>query len=418
MTETKNMLTGYRVIDISQFVAGPTCTRIMAELGADVIKVELVPHGDRGRMSGLRPIAEEYRKSSASTYYFQHNHSKKSLALDIKSEVGKRLFLDLVVKCDVLVENFSPGVMARMGFAYDELKKINPSLIMCSISLAGQEGELCTQPGFDYMGAAYAGITSALGESDRAPTQLPMAIGDSATGVAAAMAVGYALLHRERTGEGQYIESTLLDSYFHMHEVNIPKVAIRGASVLPERSGSIHPDGGPTGVFRIGEDQFISIMVMPYQWPQIVAALGQPDLADDPRFATPRKRRDNKEALHKIVEEWLADFSTREDALSALHKQRIPCAPVLSLDEAMAHPHHIERGTIRNVHDQQLGDFQIPGMPVRFSRWAPAERLKAALLGEHNEEILKDILGLDDARISELYENKVLVQDPLVARNN
>jgi len=411
---SKNMLCGYRVIDLTQFVAGPTCTRIMAELGAEVIKVELAPHGDRGRMSGMKPLDEERRNSSASTYYFQHNHSKKSLGLDIKSEEGRAILLELVGKSDVLVENFSPGVMKRMGFGYDDLKKVNPGLVMCSISLAGQEGELSGQPGFDYMGAAYAGVTHGLGEPDRAPAQLPIAIGDSATGIAAAMAVGYALLHRERTGEGQYVESSLIDTYFHMHEVNVPKVAIRGADAMPGRSGSMHPDGGPTGVFRMPGDTYIAIMVMPYQWPQLVAALGKPELADDPRFTRPRDRRDNKEALRDVVEAWLATFATREDALDALRRARIPCAPVLSLQEAADHPHLVERGTVRRVNDRHIGAFKIPGMPVRFSRWPHERNPEASLLGEDNEYVLGTVLGRSRGDIAKLYGTGALVRDPLI----
>jgi CoA:oxalate CoA-transferase len=415
MAETKKMLQGYRVLDLSQFVAGPTCARILGEMGAEVIKVEMTPGGDRGRMSGMRPNAKGLEKSSASTYYFQHNHSKKSLAIDLKSDTGKAILLDLVRVSDVLVENFSPGVMARMGLSWEDLQKVNPSLVMCSISLAGQEGELSDRPGFDYMGAAYAGLTAALGEPDRAPGQLPIAIGDSATGVSAAMAVGFALLHRERTGEGQHVESTLLDTYFQMHEVNIPKVALKGPQALPERSGSMHPDGGPTGVFCTPGDTAISIMVMPYQWAQFVEALGDPELATDARFATPRARRDNNRVLADIIEVWLAGFASREAALEHLGRYRIPCAPILTLPEAMAHPHHIARGTVRNVRDQHIGAFQIPGMPARFSAWPQATDLSAALLGEHNEEVLRDILGLDASQIATLYERGVLIRDPLLA---
>lgn len=406
------MLTGYRVLDFTQFVAGPTCTRIMAELGAEVIKIELPPGGDRGRSSGLRPIDPDLRTSSISTYFFQHNHSKKSLALDVKTPKGLEIFLEIVRRSDVLVENFSPGVMARMGLGYEDLKAVNPGLVMCSISLAGQSGPLSGQPGFDYMGAAYAGITAAIGEADRGPAQLPIAIGDSATGVAAAMAVGFALLHRERTGEGQYIESTLLDSYFAMHEVNLPKVSIRGADALPERSGSQHPDGGPTGVFRAGDGGFVAIMVMPYQWPQMVAAMARPELAEDPRFATPRDRRAHREALKDEIEAWLAGFPTREAALEALRENRVPSAPVLDLAEAREHPHLRERGTVRRVEDPRLGAFDVPGLPVRFSEWPQAADLKADLLGEHNEEILRDLAGLDDETIAELYEQAVLARDP------
>ena len=154
MTAKLPMLTGYRVLDITQFVAGPTCTRIMAELGAEVIKLELAPSGDRGRASGDKPRGK-FKASSQSTYFFQHNHSKKSLAVDIKRARGRELIQAIVPKIDVLVENFTPGVMARAGLGYDELSAIHPPLIMCSISLAGQTGPLSRKPGFDYMGAAY-----------------------------------------------------------------------------------------------------------------------------------------------------------------------------------------------------------------------------------------------------------------------
>jgi CoA:oxalate CoA-transferase len=197
------MLTGYRVLDITQFVAGPTCTRILAELGAEVIKVELAPYGDRGRAAGDKPRDPKFKTCSQSTYFFQHNHSKKSLAVDIKQARGRELIRAMVPRVDVLVENFAPGVMVRAGLGYEDLKAIHPGLIMCSISLAGQCGPLSQKPGFDYIGAAYAGITATIGEADRGPAQLTTAVGDSATGMTAAMSIAVALLHRERTGEGQ-----------------------------------------------------------------------------------------------------------------------------------------------------------------------------------------------------------------------
>lgn len=211
------MLTDYRVLDITQIVAGPTCTRILAEMGAEVVKLELAPFGDRTRVGGLRSNKPEHKRCSQSTYFIQHNHSKKSLALDFKSERARELIKAMIPKFDVLVENFSPGVMARAGLSYEELKAINPKLVMCSISLAGQQGELAQKPGYDYVAQAYAGITDLIGERDGEPALITMAIGDASTGVAAAMAVGFALLHRERTGEGQYIETSLLDTYFNMH---------------------------------------------------------------------------------------------------------------------------------------------------------------------------------------------------------
>jgi CoA:oxalate CoA-transferase len=404
------MLTGYRVLDFTQFVAGPTCTRLLAEAGAEVIKVELAPHGDRSRFQGLKP--REHKQSSQSTYNFQHNHSKKSLGLDLKHPRSRELLRAMVPKVDVVVENFAPGVMARNGLAYEDLKAINPALVMCSISLAGQSGPLSQKPGYDYIGAAYAGITGLIGEPERNPAQVTVALGDVSTGVAAAMAIGFALLHRERTGEGQHVESTLIDTYFHMHEVNVPRVSLRGDAFVPTRTGSQHPDGGPTGNFRYRGDMFITLTVLPHQWPQLVKALGRPELLDDPRFNSARGRRDNNVELQAIIEEWLAQFPTREAAIDALERERIPCAPVLTVNEAIRQPHLRERGTVRRVEDTQLGAFDIPGMPVKFSQWPGRSDLRADLLGAHNEAVLGELLGLSGDEIAALYAQNVLVRDP------
>jgi CoA:oxalate CoA-transferase len=410
MSLPPKMLSGYRVLDITQFVAGPTCTRLLAEAGAEVIKVELAPFGDRSRFQGLKPRAPEHKDTSQSTYFFQQNHSKKSLALDFKHPKSREILKKLAAKCDVLVENFTPGVMERAGLGYEELKKVNPKLIMCSISFAGQTGPLSDKPGYDYIAQALAGITGVIGEPDGKPAQVPVAIGDASTGVAAAMAVGFALVHRERTGEGQFLEATLVDTYFHMHEANVPKVAIRGDSFVPKREGSLHPNGGPVGVFDCGRGEFLVICALAHQWPQMVRALGRPELERDPRFASARARSDNNKEVAEIVEQWLKTFPSREAAIAALEKERIPCAPVLTLNDAMAQPHLIERGTVRQVTDSQIGKFAIPGNPVRFSSWPEQRELKADLLGEHNEKILAE-LGLSQQEIAELYLENVLVQD-------
>ena len=410
MTLAAKMLTGYRVLDITQFVAGPTCTRLLAEAGAEVIKVELAPFGDRSRVQGLKPRDPAHKDTSQSTYFFQHNHSKRSLALDFKNEKSRQILRRLAAVSDVLVENFTPGVMERAGLGYETLKKLNPRLIMCSISFAGQTGPLSDKPGFDYIAQALAGITGLIGDPERKPAQVPVAIGDVSTGVAAAMAVGFALLHRERTGEGQFIEASLLDTYFHMHEANVPKVSLRGNSFIPQREGSLHPNGGPVGVFDCGRGEFLVICALAHQWPQMVRALGRPELENDPRFATARGRSDNRVAVGEIIEAWLKTFPSRDAAIAALERERIPCAPVLTLNEAMVQPHLIERGTVRHVSDPQIGKFAIPGNPVRFSEWQVPADPKADLLGEHNEEILGE-LGLSSQEVEQLYSEKVLVQD-------
>ena len=251
MANQPRMLEGYRVLDFTQFVAGPTCTRLLAEMGAEVIKLELAPSGDRVRAGGLKSQAPEHKDSSHSTYYLQHNHSKLSLAIDLKKPGAREIVMAMLPNIDVVVENFAPHVIDRLGFSYDDIKKVNPKIIMCSISMAGQTGPLSYKAGYDFIGQSYAGVTDGIGEADGAPAMTTMAIGDVSTGVAAAMAVGFALLHRERTGEGQYLDASLLDTYFHMHEQNVPAVSLRGDKFRPRRSGSLHPDGGPTGILSL-----------------------------------------------------------------------------------------------------------------------------------------------------------------------
>ena len=410
MTNGLPMLKGYRVLDMTQIVAGPTCTRIMAELGAEVVKVELPPLGDRTRVGGLKSRDPSHKNSSKSTYYFQHNHSKKSVSIDFKNPKGLALLKEMVSKFDVLVENFTPGVMARAGLSYDELKKINPRLVMCSISMAGQNGVLSQRPGYDYIAQAYAGVTDLIGEPNGDPALITMAIGDSATGLSAAMGIAFALLHRERTGEGQYIEATLLDTYFQMHEVNIPRISLR-KGYQPSRTGSQHPDGGPTGIFKCGDGTYISMALLPHQWKSFCEAIGNLELMDDLRFNTAALRRDNNLQLKEIFEKWLATFKSRDKAIEELDKQRIPCAPVLTLNEAIDHPHLRNRGTVRRVRDEVLGEFDIPGFPVKFSRWEISEELKADSLGEHNVDVLKQHLNLSDEEIQQLYDEKVLLKE-------
>ena len=404
------MLMGYRVLDLTQIVAGPTCTRIMAELGAEVVKVELPPLGDRTRVGGLKSRDPTHKNSSRSTYYFQHNHSKKSLAIDFKNPKGLVLLKQMVSKFDVLVENFTPGVMTRAGLSYDELKQINPRLIMCSISMAGQDGALSQRPGYDYIAQAYAGVTDLIGELDSDPALITMAIGDSATGLSAAMGIAFALLHRERTGEGQYIEATLLDTYFQMHEVNIPRISLR-KGYQPKRTGSQHPDGGPTGIFKCSDGAYLSMALLPHQWKSFCEAIGNLGLMEDPRFNTASLRRDNNLQLKEIFENWLSTFKSRDAAIEELDKLRIPCAPVLSLNEAMEHPHLRNRGTVRKVKDEVLGEFDIPGFPVKFSRWEVSKDLKAHSLGAHNTDTLKEYLNLSDQEIKKLYDEKVLLKE-------
>jgi CoA:oxalate CoA-transferase len=396
------MLEGYRVLDFTHFVAGPTCARILAEMGAEVIKVERSQSGDHVRQFGVMG-------DGMSTYFFQHNHSKLGIALDLRKERAKEIIRAMIPKIDVVVENFAPGVIGEMGFGYESLKAINPKLVMCSISAAGQTGPLSRIPGYDYIGQAYAGITDLIGEPDRPPVVPAMAIGDITTGVAAAMAIGFALLNRERTGEGQYIDASLLDNYFHMHEISVPVVALRPGRYKPKRTGSLHPNMSPCGVFRAGEGN-VFLIVQQHEMARLWRAMGDPEYRNDPRFATNRDRMRNNTAIREIIQTWLDTFPNRDEALRVLEGERVPCAPVLKLEEAMEHPHLRERHTVRPAHDSAIGDFVLPGMPVRFSTWPERANLKAPRVGEDNGRVMKEFLGLDDSEIARLHEDGVLLR--------
>jgi CoA:oxalate CoA-transferase len=402
MAQNPRMLEGYRVLDFTHFVAGPTCTRILGEMGADVIKVERSKQGDHVRVLGLV-------KDGMSSYYFQHNHSKRSLALDFQKPEAKELILKLIPKIDIVVENFAPGVIGAMGFGYEALKKINPKIIMVSVSVAGQTGPLSSKPGYDYLGQSLAGVTDQIGEADGTPVVTPMAIGDISTGVSAAMAVGFALLHRERTGEGQYLDASLLDTYFHMHELSVPIISMRKGKWVPKRTGAMHPTGAPCGVFH-AKDGFVFIVPQQHEIGRLWKAMGKPELATDARFLTNRDRVKNNVALKEIIETWLATFPDRDSAVAELDKVRVPCAPVYKLAESMAHPHMRGRKTVRQVSDPRLGELEIPGMPVKFSAWPDRTDLKASKLGADNEALLSEMLGYSSDQIAKLYADGVLLR--------
>ncbi len=402
MVEKPRVLEGYRVLDFTQFVAGPTCTRILAEMGADVIKVEPAPEGDRARSFGLR-------RGGTSTYYFQHNHSKRSLCIDTHHPQAKRIFHELVRHSDVLVENYAPGVIGRLGLDYETVSAINPKIVMASISMAGQTGPLSVKGGYDFIGQAYAGVTDLVGEPDRPPAMLSLALGDISTGVTTAMAIGFALLYRNATGEGQFIDASLLDNYFHMHELAVPVLSLRPDKFQPKRNGRMYQPSAPYGIFY-ANGGYVMICVTPHQWPAFCRAIGRPELINDPRFKEERLRVRNRDELTQITEQWLKTFPSVEAALDALDQHRVPCAPILTVQEAMAHPHHRERRTVRRVHDPIMGDFDIPGMPVKFRNWPDRTDVKASLLGQDNDDIMREVLGMSEDEIKGLYAQKVLVR--------
>lgn len=397
----KHILEGYRVIDFTQYLAGPSATRLMAEMGADIIKVEIAPYGDPSR-------AFPYRKDKRSAYFIQQNRGKKSLCIDVKNERSKAILTDLIKQCDVLIENFAPGVIGRLGFDWETVHKINPRLVMCSMSAFGQTGPLSHLPGFDYIAQAYSGVTSVIGEPDKPPSLPQLGIGDVTTGVHACGAIGYALLDVHRTGEGQFLDISLLDCYFHQHEVNVQAYSASKGAIVPRRAGPHHYAVAPTGIFK-GPEGYIMILALLHQWPEMCKAMGREDMIKNSKFASNEARLENLQELIDIIEGWLQTFETDEAAMAALQAVRVPVAPILTVPQAVAHPHHRQRGSVRTISDRMLGEFDIPGVPLRYSSYPGYLDLQAPFLGEQNREILGEWLDYPAETIDELEQQGILV---------
>jgi len=403
-TEPQHVLSGYKVLDFTQVLAGPTVTRLMAEMGAEIIKVEIAPNGDISR-------ALPFLKNGRSGYFIQQNRGKKSLCVDVRHPKGREIIQNLIKQVDVVVENFSPGTIGRLGFGYDVVKQLNPRAIMCSVSALGQTGPLAGIPGYDYIGQAYAGVTYMIGDPNGPPSFPMLGLGDVSTGVHAYAAIASALLYRERTGKGQYLDITLLDSYFHCHELNVQLYSGTQGAVQPKRSGSHHYAVSPAGLFK-GKDGYLFILCLEHQWAVLCRAMGKPELIEDPRFATNVKRVEHQSEMVRIIEDWIRAQASDDEAVRILQAGHVPVAPVLSIAEAVNHPHLRERRTVRRITDRVLGELDIPGMPLRFSEFPEELPLQAPLLGEHNEEILRSYLAYTPEQVQQLENEGVLKRDP------
>jgi crotonobetainyl-CoA:carnitine CoA-transferase CaiB-like acyl-CoA transferase len=399
----EHVLTGIRVLDLSRALAGPSCTRMLAEMGAEVIKVEPAPGGDFVR--GLSKL----RGNDRSLYYIQQNLGKKSLCLNLRDPRAMAIVAALIPKVDVIVENFKPGTISEMGLGYERLREMRKDIILCSISALGQTGPLAKLPGYDFIAQAYSGVTSMIGEAGGTPYIPLVAVGDVNTGVHGALAILAALRYRDRTGKGQHLDVGLLDVYYHCHEVSVHQYSGSNGQLKPSRQGPHLNYVAPAGVFK-ANGGWIVIMAFLHHWKDLCKAMDRPDLVDDPKLGTDAGRLANRAEMIKLIEDWLATFPDRDGAVAYMQKNGVPAAPVLSIEETVSHPHLRARGTVRTVEDRIAGKFEIPGMPLKFSEFPQDLPLEAATLGQHNDEVLRDLLGRSDTEIEELRKAKVLVE--------
>jgi len=403
VTPPSHMLSGVRVLDFTQYLAGPTVTRFMAEMGADIVKVEQAPMGDPAR---LLPAVRDGR----SAYFVQQNRGKRSLCVDFSKTESLDLLRELARSTDVVVENYGPGVMEKRGMDYASLSKINPRLIMASISAFGRSGPLSHKVGYDFIAQAFSGLMHMTGDPDGPPMFVGMGIGDQTSGVHAFSAIGYALFHRERTGVGQYIDIAMVDTLYHMHEINIQVWSTTKGEYVPRRMGSQHELVSPCGSFK-GPQGYIVILVLERQWPSMARAMGQPELIEDPRFVTMRDRAKNRFELARIVEAWMQSQPSDEAVLKILEAHRVAAAPVMTVIDSVNHPHYKARNMIRTVPDPILGKVMIPGFPLKFSAFPKELEITAPLLGQHGEEILRDRLAMSEADIARLRNQGVLYSE-------
>ena len=398
-TERLPILHGVRVVDMTQYLAGPTVTRLMAELGADIVKIEQAPHGDPTRTLAVV-------KDGRSGYFVQQNRGKKSVCIDFDHPDGRRVLDALIDRADVFVENYGPGVLERRGLDHASLRDAHPRLIMASISGFGRTGPYSHKTAFDLIAQAQSGVMYMTGAADGPPMPVGTSIGDVSAGVHALTAIGLALYHRERTGRGQHIDIAMIDTLFHAMEIAVQGPMLTGMRWRPSRGGHQSRLTAPMGAYQ-GPQGWIALQVMQGQWAGMCRAMGRVDLTDDERFATIRARQQNRDELNAMIEAWMATFPNDATVLAALEAERVPCAPVMEPVAAVGNEYFETRRMIRHVPDPILGQISIPGNPLRFSEQPDDLDLVAPLLGEHNASVLGE-LGYDADRIAALHDAGVL----------
>jgi formyl-CoA transferase/CoA:oxalate CoA-transferase len=398
---TPGALAGIRVLDLSHQAAGPWCTSLLGDLGADVIKVEKPGRGD-----GIRYADRSGRlPPEIGGLNFQGlNRNKRGLTIDIGQEAGCELVRQLVKQCDVLVENFRPGVMERHGLGWETLRKLNPRLVYCSITAFGPTGPLAQKPGMDLILQATGGLMGHTGEPDGPPIKSAPPVADISTGIYAALGITAALRARERSGEGQKVEIAMLDAVLSLYSDVAANVLTGGERY--GKFGSGHPDLVPYQAFPAKDGWFIVACLTNAFFKRLCAALEREDLLADPRFATNDARVKHRADIVPVLSEV---FRTRtvEEWIALLEANDIPTCRVNRLEDILAHPQIAANGLVQSREDARRGKITTLGPPVKMSGTPTRLERLAPGLGEHTDEILRE-LGVDDAEVAELRAAKVI----------
>ena len=396
------ILDGIRVLDLTNVLSGPFCTLHLALLGAEVVKVENPKAGDLARVLGNVPA---YNKQLMGTSFLAQNANKKSLTLNLKAPEGKEIFRRLVATADVVVENFRPDVMPRLGLGYEALAAINPRLVYCGISGFGKDGPDAAKPAYDQIIQGLSGEMDVNGDERLHPLRAGFPVCDTVGGLNAAFAVMAALFHRERTGKGQAIDVALLDSIMPLMGWVAANLLIGGQP--PVAMGNDNMTAAPSGVFRTG-DGFMNIAANKQeQWEAVTEVLGVEHLKTDPRFQERDERKKNRKALTPLLEEKLAEQPTAR-WVEALNARDVPSGAILSLGEALAQPQVVHRETLTTVRvDDEIGEVKLFNLTAKLSATPGAITSPPPQLGEHTEEVL-GALGLTAAEIADLRSRGVV----------
>ncbi len=397
--KSRMALADIRVLDLSRVLAGPFCTMLLADFGADVIKVEAPGRGDDTRHWGPPWAGGE------SAYFLSVNRNKRSITLNLKHERGRQILLDLVARSDVFIENFKVGTAKRLGLDYETLREINPRLIYCSITGYGQTGPYRDRPGYDFVIQAEGGIMSITGPADGEPHKVGVAIVDITAGLFAATAILAALHHRERTGEGQYIDIALLDAQVGWLANVAQNYLVSGE--VPKRYGNAHPNIVPYEVFPTA-DGYIAVGIgNDLQYRRFCELTGRMDLWEDERFQTNPGRVEHRDELIPRLREL---FRTRTTAewLALLREAKISAAPINNVAQVLNDPHVLARGMVQTVRHPTAGELKLVGPVPKLSATPAVIRRPPPLLGEHTVEVLTELLGYDEETVSRLREEGVV----------
>jgi crotonobetainyl-CoA:carnitine CoA-transferase CaiB-like acyl-CoA transferase len=392
-------LEGIRVLDLSRALAGPYCTMMLGDMGAEIIKLEIPGTGDEARHYG--PPFQE----GESSYFLSVNRNKLSITLNLKDPRGKEIFRELAKKSDVLVENFRPGTMEELGLGYDSLKGLNPKLIYCAITGFGPKGPDSQRPGYDLIAQGMGGIMSVTGPIGGPPYRVGIAQADITAGMFAAYGIMVALFHRERSGQGQKVETSLFQSQIAQLTFQAGRFFATGESPRPQ--GNQHPLIAPYESFKT-KDGHINIAVGNNAlWSTFCKVMGLESYEKDPRFDTNPKRVQNRPALVDIIEERTVKFTT-EELRKILDGAGIPNGPVWTVGEALTAPQTIALGMVQELEHPRAGRIKVTGIPVNLSSTPGSLRQPPPLLGQHTEEVLSKLLGMDPREIQELRQKGVI----------